>query len=92
MVWLYTAIIHTSDTYLFLQMLLELLDLNEEFVVDIAQLLQRVRRNVALVVFLGDRLLQLIRVSNVVQALALLQSLALQILLLHNDKHKRLVE
>jgi len=77
---------------LFLQMLLELLDLNEEFVVDIAQLLQRVGRNVALVVFLGDRLLQLIRVSNVVQALALLQSLALQILLLHHHKHKRLVE
>jgi len=77
---------------LLLQMLLEFLDLNKELIVYVPQLLKRIGRNVALVVLFSDGLPELVRVSDVVQALAFLKGLPLQIFLFHNNKHKSLIE
>ena len=73
-------------------MFFELLKLKEEFTVNVPQLLKRIVSNVRLEIFLGNRVSKLLRRPYILQALAFLKRLPLQVLLLHNHKHVHLVK
>lgn len=73
-------------------MLLKLLELDEELRIYVLQLLKRVWCDVAFVVLFRYRLPEFLGCADIIESLALLESLPLKIFLLYDYEHINLVK